>query len=257
LHDIAAQVGFQVLAAPACTLCNKHMCNTYSATHSLPACCHTSVLQVLMQLAQAYLTCGQPNRVLDCISLLQGLSTGRTPPAGLLHLSSLALLQLGKLGAASAQLCAWLAQGGHSAEEACDAVRSFLVALHTPGAVASPGTAAGQVSAGAAATASAAGDSVQAQAAAPGQLSSSCCTPQERAAAVQQVAAAAAEHCGSNPAVGLEVVMQLLSSQGSGIAHSLEKLAVKVLANAEVSQLLHQVSTGPWQCRRRQRDVAL
>jgi hypothetical protein len=138
-------------------------------------------LQVLMQLVQAYLSCSQPKRVLDCISVMQGLSTGRTPPAGLLQLSSLALLQQGKLDAASAQLCAWLKQGRQSTAEACAAVRSFLLALHSCG----PDSAASNA--------------------------------QGRAAAVEAVAAAAGELCRSDPAVALEVVMQLLGEEvGAG-----------------------------------------
>lgn len=142
---------------------------------AVPAC--RFFLQVLMQLAQAYLSCSQPKHVLDCISTMQGLSTGRTPLAGLLQLSSLALLQQGKLDAASAQLCAWLKQGGQGTAEACAAVRSFLLALHSCG----PESAATNV--------------------------------QERAAAVQAVAAAAGELCRSDPAVALEVVMQLLAEE--------------------------------------------
>jgi hypothetical protein len=144
---------------------------------AIPCCCF--FLQVLMQLAQAFLSCSQPKRVLDCISIMQGLSTGRTPPAGLLQLSSLALLQQGKLAAASAQLCAWLKQGGQSTAEACAAVRSFLLALNSCG------------------------------------LDSAATNAQERAAAVQAVAAAAGELCRSDPAVALEVVMQLLSEEVS------------------------------------------
>jgi len=145
----------------------------------------------MLQLAKAYLACNQPSKVLECVSRMQGLSTGRTPLAGLLQLSSLALLQQGKVAAASAQLCAWLQQGVQSTEEACAAVRAFLAALytlHSPPASAAAAAGTGR-----------------------GIIGSS--DGGERAAAVQAVAAAVAERCRSAPAVALEVVMQILAEQ--------------------------------------------
>lgn len=217
--DIQQQVG------PAfCSLCEQLLQSTTplpirgqprtfrSHTSSLAACCHLTaacplnnalctnllVLQVLLQLAQAHLACRQPARVLAAVSQLQGLCTGRTPPPGLLQVSSLALLQQGKLGPASAQLCAWLQQGGQSTQEACAAVRTFLVALHMLDTAPAACTTAGAARAAAGST----------HAAVPVR-----CTAGECAAAVQQVAAAAAEHCRSEPAVALEVVLQILAEQ--------------------------------------------
>jgi hypothetical protein len=160
-----------------------------------------------MQLAQAYLTSQQPARVLDCTSLMQGLSTGRAPLAGLLQISSLAFLQQGKLAAASAQLCAWLQQGAQGTEEACAAVRSFLVALHSQAGGGS--SKASHSGAGPAASAGAAGG----RATGASSVAAVRCSAEERAAAVQQVAAAAADRCRSDPAVALEVVLHLLNEQ--------------------------------------------
>lgn len=165
-----------------------------------------------MQLAQAYLASEQPARVLQCTSLMQGLSTGRAPPAGLLQLSSLALLQQGKLGAASAQLCAWLQQGAQGTEEACTAVRSFLIALHSQASTRAAHSGDGPPSAGAEGDPPATGAG---SAAAAGAQASARCSAEERAAAVQQVAAAAADRCRSDPAVALEVVLHLLDEQVS------------------------------------------
>lgn len=145
----------------------------------------------MLQLAKAYLACNQPSKVLECVSRMQGLSAGRTPLAGLLQLSSLALLQQGKVTAASAQLCAWLQQGVQSTEEACAAVRAFLAALHTQHSP--PASAAAAASTGGGVIGSSDGG--------------------ERAAAVQAVAAAVAERCRSAPAVALEVIMQILAEQ--------------------------------------------
>lgn len=102
------------------------------------------------------------------------------------------------MGAAAAQLCAWLQQGGQSTEEACAAVRSFLVALHS-----------NQLGAPTAATAA-----TDVPGTRPGASSSSSRrAAEDRAAAVRQVAAAAAEHCRSDPSVAVEVVLQLLVEQ--------------------------------------------
>jgi hypothetical protein len=138
--------------------------------------------------------------------------------AGLLQLSSLALLQQGKLGAASAQLCAWLQHGGQGTEEACTSVRSFLAALHsqphtagTSGGGTADGSVSGTIGAGASSNRDRAAQGAGGMAAA----AVKCVSAEERAAAVQQVAAAAAEHCRSDPAVALEVVMQLLMEQVS------------------------------------------
>jgi hypothetical protein len=138
-----------------------------------------------------------------------------TTPTGLLQISSLALLQQGKLGAASAQLCAWLKQGGQRTEEACTAVRSFLVALDTHvGAPVSMGGTTAVMTVSDTASA-AAGVQVQ-DGRARGAAAAGGCSAEERAAAVQQVAAAAAEHCRTDPAVALEVAMQLLADPVSG-----------------------------------------
>lgn len=134
---------------------------------------------------------------------------------GLLQISSLALLQQGKLGAASAQLCAWLKQGGQRTEEACTAVRSFLVALHAHvGPAANTGGTSAAMTANDTAIA-AAGVQVQ-DGRARGAAAARGCSAEERAEAVQQVAAAAAEHCRTDPAVALEVAMQLLADPVSG-----------------------------------------
>lgn len=138
-------------------------------------------------------------------------------PPGLLQISSLALLQQGKVGAASAQLCACLKQGGQRTEEACAAVRSFLLALHAH-VGASISTGAGAAACAGAATKAAAGARVQDGRAGRGAgAAPPACSAEERAAAVQQVAASAAEHCKTEPAVALEVAMQLLSDPVSDI----------------------------------------
>jgi hypothetical protein len=137
---------------------------------------------------------------------------------GVLQLSSLALLQQGKLGAASTQLCAWLQHGGQGTEEACAAVRSFLAAVHSQPYTARTsggGTAGGTVSSAVDASANSNGDDAAQGAGSIDAVAVKCASAEERAAAVQQVAAAAAEHCRSDPAVALEVVMQLLMEQVS------------------------------------------
>ncbi|KAF8064657.1 Rnf14 [Scenedesmus sp. PABB004] len=90
--------------------------------------------QVLLQLGQARLAAGQPGKALDAAAALQGLAAGPVP--GLVQLSCQSLLAQGKLAPASAQLCAWLRQGGQAPDEACAAVDAFLSALH---AAAGPG----------------------------------------------------------------------------------------------------------------------
>lgn len=206
----------------------------------MPCLAAATAVQVLMQLAQAYLTTKQPSKVLDCISIMQGLSTGRTPPAGLLQLSSLALLQQGKVGAASAQLCAWLRQGGQGTEEACSAVRSFLVALHPQGSSARQTAPTVQ------------GRHLGDRNAAAGEVQGAGrCSGEEHAAAVQQVAAAAAEHCRADPAVALEVVLQLLAEQVARM-HSLtaqvndERTPVACSATADITGLSMLVASKPF-----------
>jgi hypothetical protein len=63
---------------------SAYKCRSHDPFLRCPMGCVAMVClwQVLLQLAQAYLASGQPGSVLDCISTMQGLSKGRTPPAG-------------------------------------------------------------------------------------------------------------------------------------------------------------------------------
>jgi hypothetical protein len=80
------------------------------------------------------------------------------------------------------------------------------------------------------------------------------CSAEERATAVQQVAAAAAQHCRTDPAVALEVAMQLLPWHcvAASIPHPFRLVAHSTadssLSRAVQPTLSHVVPAGGWQC---------